>query len=144
MSKQELIKKVRQWSMPFGKYKGKKFRDIDDDDYIEWIVYKTNFFKDNKYPSNKMILEYLKLYLDDALESEEESVKDISGIVQHVEKHNITTIEWINGNIIKLEELITNYEVMNDEDVNIKTVIHELQRCQRYLGEIIDIINFRS
>ena len=58
-------KRVGGWTMPFGKYKGMKFRDIDDADYIEWIVEKTDFFKDDKYPSNKFIREYLKLYLDD-------------------------------------------------------------------------------
>jgi len=58
-------KRVGGWTMPFGKYKGMKFRDIDDEDYIEWIVEKTDFFKDDKYPSNKFIREYLKLYLDD-------------------------------------------------------------------------------
>ena len=132
----ELTKQVDFWKMPFGKYKGKKFADIDDK-YILWLVSETNFFQDDKYPRNKII----RTYFADRLNK---SVKDIPPIVQHVEEHNMTTIEWINANIMKLEELITNYEVMKDEDVTSKNVIDELQRCQRYMGEIIDIINFRS
>ena len=54
-------KRVGGWTMPFGKYKGKKFCEIDDRDYFEWLLKKTDFFVDNpKYKHNTMIRHYLE------------------------------------------------------------------------------------
>jgi len=58
-------KRVSNWTMPFGKYKGMKFGEIDDPEYFEWLVKKTELFNDNpKYKHNKMIRQYLEHIVD--------------------------------------------------------------------------------
>ena len=139
--------KVANWTMPFGKYKGQKFREIDDPRYLEWIIEKTDFFKDDKYPRNKKIREYLE-HIVECIPFSTEMPKGHdekkSEIVKHVEENNIPTDEWIHGTIIKLDELICNYEVMEDEEITSETVIHVLKRSQRYMWEFLDIINSRT
>ena len=65
-------------------------------------------------------------------------------VVQHAEEHKITTVDWINGSIIKLEQIIYDYELRGEDvTVTVEEVTHELRRSQRYMQEIIDLIKYR-
>jgi len=58
-------KRIMNWKIHFGKYKGQKYRDIDDLSYLEWIINETDIFEDNpKYPRNKQIRDYLTHIVD--------------------------------------------------------------------------------
>ena len=138
-------KRVSNWTMPFGKYKGMKFGEIDDPEYLEWLVKKTDLFNDStKYKHNKMIREYLEHIVDciPFSKKEEECILSDSSVVKHVEENNISVEDWIFGCIMKLDELIYSYNEY-DELITRENIINDLERSQRYMQEINDIIKYR-
>jgi len=62
MTNESVINKVKEWKMPFGKYKNQLFKDIPDK-YLAWIYEETEMFgeaDDKKYKYNAWIRQYLE------------------------------------------------------------------------------------
>ena len=57
------LEKVSNFTLKFGKFKGKKFSEVDKD-YLQWCLDK-EVFDNDKYKWNSMIREYIKNLLVD-------------------------------------------------------------------------------
>jgi len=66
----------------------------------------------------------------------------LPSVVKHVEENNMSVEDWIFACIMKLDELIYSYNEY-EELITRENIINDLERSQRYMQEINDIIKYR-